>query len=369
MRVGMVAPPWLCVPPQGYGGTELVVDRLARGLRAAGHDVLLAATAGSTCPVPRVEGLAPPASGGGPCEQVVAELCHVLRAYDAMADVDVVHDHTVLGPMAAPRPLRVPVVTTNHSTFVCGLHELYRRIGHEVPVIAISRHQASLACDIPIRRVIHHGIDTDAIPVGHGLGGYAAFLGRMSPDKGAREAVLIARAAGVPIRLAAKMREDGEREYFDHRVAPLLGVDAEYVGELGPADKYELLGGAMALLNPIQWPEPFGLVMTEALACGTPVVTTTAGAAPEIVDDGVTGHTRDDLEELPAALLAAETLSRAACREAATTRFSVRAMVDAHLDVYAEVVAEHRQRRQGALVGTAGTVRPRETLVPRRRRG
>jgi glycosyltransferase involved in cell wall biosynthesis len=343
MRIGLVAPPWLPVPPHGYGGTEQVVDGLARGLQEAGHDVLLAAAAGSTCPVPLVPGLAPPASAGGPCELVVAELSHVLRAYDAMADVEVVHDHTVVGPVAAPRPLRVPVVTTNHGTFRCGLRDLYRRIGHEVPIVAISRHQASLAAEIPIRRVIHHGMDTECIPVGDGRGGYVAFLGRMSPDKGAREAVLIARAAGLPIRLAAKMREEGEREYFEHRVAPLLGSDAEYVGELSAADKYALLGGAMALLNPIQWPEPFGLVMTEALACGTPVVTTTAGAAPEIVDDGVTGYTRRDVEELPAALLAAAGLSRAACRDAAATRFSVPAMVEAHLKLYAEVVAEPRE--------------------------
>ena len=367
MRVGLIAPPWLSVPPKGYGGTEHVVDRLARGLEAAGHDVLLAAAAGSTCPVPMVEGLPPAAVGGSPGDQVMSELRHVIRAYDAMQRVDIIHDHTVAGPLTAPRPLRVPVVTTNHGTFVCALRDVYRRVAPEIPVIAISRHQASLAGDIPVRRVIHHGIDTDAIPVGDGRGGYAAFLGRMSPDKGAREAVLLARKAGVPLRLAAKMKEDGERQYFDECVEPLLGPDAEYVGELDTAEKYELLGGAMALLNPIQWDEPFGLVMIEALACGTPVVATTAGSAPELVDDGVTGYTRGDLADLPDALLAAPALSRHVCREVAATKFSVKAMTDAHVNLYAEVAAEHWEGRRGSLVITGRGGPPRNALLPRAR--
>jgi glycosyltransferase involved in cell wall biosynthesis len=358
MRVGLIAPPWLCVPPRGYGGTELVVDRLARGLQAAGHEVLLAAPVGSTCPVPLVEGLQPPPSGGSAGEQVISELRHVIRAYEALQDVDVIHDHTTAGPLVPCRPLRIPVVTTNHGTFVCGLGDVYRRVASEVPVIAISRHQASLAGEIPIRRVIHHGIDTDAIPVGDGRGGYAAFLGRMSPDKGAREAVLLARKAGVPVKLAAKMKEDDEVQYFNDCVEPLLGADAEYVGELDAAAKYELLGGAIALLNPIQWAEPFGLVMIEALACGTPVVATTAGSAPELVDDGVTGYTRSDLADLPDALLAAPALSRRSCRDAAATRFSVQAMTDAHVSLYEEVVAEHRGRFRGPLVATARAPRP-----------
>ena len=356
MRVGLIAPPWLCVPPRGYGGTELVIDRLARGLQAAGHDVRLAAPLGSTCPVPLVEGLAPPASGGSAGEHVMLELRQAIRAYDALQDVDVIHDHTVAGPLVPRRPLRTPVVTTNHGTFVCGLGDVYRRVAAEVPVVAISRHQASLAGEIPIRRVIHHGIDTDAIPVGDGRGGYAAFLGRMSPDKGAREAIVLAREAGVPLKLAAKMNEDGERRYFKDCVEPLLGADAEYVGEVDAAEKYALLGGAIALLNPIQWAEPFGLVMIEALACGTPVVATTAGSAPELIDDGVTGYTRRNLADLPEALLAAPALSRRTCRDVAATRFSVRAMTDAHVSLYAELVAEHRGRRG---VTTPRTPRPR----------
>ena len=349
MRIGLVSPPWLCVPPAGYGGTESVVDRLARGLVAAGHEVLLAAPAGSSCPVDRVEGLAPAVAAGAPNDHVLAELRHVTRAYAAMDDVDVVHDHTLAGPLCAPRPLPAPLVATNHGTFLAGFGDVYRAVPDDVSIVAISHHQASLAPGIPVRRVIHHGIDTDAIPVGRGRGGYAAFLGRMSPDKGAREAVLVARSAGVPLRLAAKMQDATEHEYFETRVRPLLGRDAEYLGELGERDKYDLLGGAIALLNPIQWPEPFGLVMIEALACGTPVVATTAGSAPELVDDGLTGFLRESVRELPAALMLAHTLCRTACRQAATQRFSVERMVDAHLDLYAEVTVGGRPLPAGAV--------------------
>jgi glycosyltransferase involved in cell wall biosynthesis len=338
MRIGLVAPPWLPVPPPAYGGIEAIVDRLARGLVASGHDVLLAATGDSTCPVPRVEGLA--ASGGDPgaVDAVVRELRHVSRAYAAMDGVDLVHDHTVSGPLLQRERVRVPLVTTNHGTFTGHLGELAGELGPEVTLVAISCHQASLARGIRVQQVIHHGLDVARVPVGRGDGAYACFLGRMSPDKGPREAVLIARRAGIPLLLAAKMREPSERAYFDECVAPLLGPDAEYVGELGETDKDELLGGAIALLNPIQWPEPFGLVMIEALAAATPVVATTAGSAPEIVDDGVTGFLRDAPADLADALGRAAELDRAACRLAAATRFSTERMVAEHVDLYTRLL-------------------------------
>jgi glycosyltransferase involved in cell wall biosynthesis len=160
----------------------------------------------------------------------------------------------------------------------------------------------------------------------------------MSPDKGAREAVLVARRAGVPLRIAAKMREDAEHDYFDAQVAPLLGDEAEYVGELDEPEKLELLGHGVALLNPIQWAEPFGLVMIEALACGTPVVTTSAGSVPEIVDDGVTGYISDDPADLAEALARVGQLDRSSCRKSAETRFSTQRMVADHVELYRDVV-------------------------------
>lgn len=334
MRIGLIAPAWLPVPPPAYGGIEAVVDRLARGFAAAGHDVVLAASQDSTCPVPIVSGTRRPSTPGGAMEGLAQEVSHVLRAYAAMDNVDVVHDHTVAGPLYSRRPRGTQVVTTNHGPFTDELGELYRHLDPEVGLVAISRHQASLENGTRVDAVIHHGIDVAGVPLGAGDGGYACFLGRMSPDKGPREAIIAARRAGLRLILAAKMREPQECEYFEEQVAPLLGAEAEYVGELSETEKYQLLQGAVALVNPIQWPEPFGLVMIEALATGTPVVTTSAGSAPEIIDDGVTGFVRDDLPGLADGLAAAGTLDRAACRAAAASQFSTERMVADHVDLY-----------------------------------
>jgi glycosyltransferase involved in cell wall biosynthesis len=358
MRIGLIAPPWVPVPPRAYGGTESVVDRLARGLVRAGHEVLLAAAANSTCPVPRVAGTMEPADDAPVCGDALTDLRHVVTSYAAMADVDVVHDHTLVGPLYRRPPRPTPVVTTNHGPFNSTLTSLYRSL-RDVAVLAISHHQASTAAGVPIAGVIHHGIDVDAVPEGSGQGGYASFLGRMSPEKGPREAALIARAAGVPLRMAAKLREPAERDYFEAEVEPLLCSDVEYVGELGPAEKLDLVGSSLALLNPIQWPEPFGLVMIEALATGTPVVATPAGSAPEIVDDGVTGHLRTGRASLASALLDAVQLDRGACRAAAARRFSTERMVGEHVRVYSDLLAGIPLPRTSGVAGRVQTVIPR----------
>jgi glycosyltransferase involved in cell wall biosynthesis len=346
MRIGLIAPPWLPVPPPAYGGTESVVDRLARGLVRAGHDVLLAAAANSSCPVPRVAGTAAAAARAPVCGDSVTELRHVITGYAAMGAVDVVHDHTIVGPLYREAHRVAPIVTTNHGPFDAVLTPVFRAM-RGVAVVGISHHQASTATGLPLAAVIHHGIDVDALPVGAGNGGYASFVGRMCPEKGPREAVMIARTAGVPLKMAAKMREPSERDYFESALKPLLGSDIEYVGELGPHDKMELIGESFALLNPMQWAEPFGLVMIEALAVGTPVVATPAGSAPEIVDDGVTGYLREAQLNLAAGLLEAADLDRSACRAAAVARFSSGRMVAEHLQLY-----------RGVLRGSVSTVGP-----------
>jgi glycosyltransferase involved in cell wall biosynthesis len=337
MRIGLIAPPWVPVPPQRYGGIEAVVDRLARGLVAAGHEVLLAAPRNSTCPVPQIEGSEEAEEGAPVCSDVNTELRHVLLSYAAMSEVDVIHDHTVVGPLLRRWDRSAPVVTTLHGPLDPKMAPIYRAF-RDVSVIAISHHQASTASGVPITRVIHHGLDLVEVPVGEGDGGYATFLGRMSPEKGPREAALIARTAGVPLRMAAKIREPAEREYFESEVRPLLSSDIEYLGELGVDDKFKLLGESFALLNPIQWSEPFGLVMIEALATGTPVVATPRGSAPEIVDHGVTGYLCKDRQSMTKALLDAAQLDRNACRAAACQRFDSRVMVNNHLELYDELV-------------------------------
>jgi glycosyltransferase involved in cell wall biosynthesis len=342
MLIGLIAPPWLPVPPPAYGGTESVIDRLARGLVRAGHDVLLGAAANSTCPVRRVPGTEEAVDGAPANGGAVTEIRHIVTSYAAMADVDVVHDHTMCGPMYGHRPVGVPIVTTNHGPFDDTLKSIYRAL-RDVPVIAISHSQAAMADGVRIAAVIHHGIDVAAARKGRGRGGFASFLGRMSPDKGPREAVLIARTAGVPLRIAAKLREPAEQEYFEAEVKPLLGADVEYVGELGEKDKLELVGESFALLNPIQWPEPFGLVMIEALAAGTPVVATPAGSAPEIVDDGITGYLRNDRLALAEALVAAADLNRSDCRAAAVARFDTDRMIREHVQLYTDLLGSDRR--------------------------
>ena len=334
MRVGLISPPWVPVPPTAYGGTEAVVDRLARGLVAAGHEVLLAAPAGSECPVPQVA----PAIEADPNEigKSLPELAHIISGYAAMGGMDVIHDHTLAGPLYRRRPPKVPVVVTSHGPFLAAERALFQAMQHDTAIVAISRHQASTAEGIRIAKVIHHGIDVDDIPVGAG-GEDVCFVGRMHPCKGVREAIEIARAADMSLRIAAKMQEPAEYEYFEAEIEPLLDSNISYIGELGPADKYALMGSSRALLNPIQWAEPFGLVMIEALATGTPVVTTPQGSAPEIVDDGVTGYLRQTTAGLAAALRDTATLDRARCRAAAHDRFSTERMVLDHLNLYTDL--------------------------------
>jgi glycosyltransferase involved in cell wall biosynthesis len=338
MRIGLIAPPGVPVPPPAYGGTESVVDLLARGLHDRGHEVLLAAAANSSCPVPRVAGCDEAPDTAPVSADAVTELRHIVRAYAAMTDVDLIHDHTLTGPVCGRAPAGTPVVTTAHGPFDETLRPVYAAM-RDVGIVAISHHQASTADGIPLAGVIHHGLDVAAIPVGGGGGGYASFLGRMSPEKGPREAALVARAAGVPLRMAAKLREPAERDYFDAEVRPLLCSDVEFLGELGSAEKLELVGDSFALVNPMQWAEPFGLVMVEALATGTPVVATPVGSAPELVDDGVTGYLRTDVPTLAAALLDAPRLDRAACRAAVCDRFSSERMVAEHIRLYEELVS------------------------------
>lgn len=343
MRIGILAPPWVPIPPPRYGGTEGVIDILARGLEAAGHEVFLWTTGESTCPVRRDHVLPTVNTHMGLAS---TELHHVLRGYEVLREwgADIIHDHSLTGPVYALSLTGPPVVTTTHGCFDAGALELYRTVGCRVPVIAISQDQASRGHGVKIAAVIHHGIDVDAFPFGTGGGDehgpYVAFLGRMAPQKGAHLAAEAARAAGWRLLIAAKMREPAERDYFEKEVEPLLGDSVTFLGEVDHGARVRLLQGATALLNPIRWPEPFGLVMVEAMACGTPVLSFPEGSAPEIVCEGETGFLCHDVADMARRLPAVGRLDRAACRASVTERFSVARMVDAHVALYRRIVAE-----------------------------
>lgn len=346
MKIGIIAPPWAAIPPIGYGGTEAVIDQLALGLQAAGNDVELFSVGESTCPVPTsfvldlAEGMRI-----GAC---VPELRHVSAAYDAMAaaGVEIIHDHTMAGPVLASIPgfAPTPVVTTNHGPFNDELNALYQRICSSVDVVAISHDQARRAKAVRIAAVIHHGVDVTSFPRGSGAGGYLLFLGRMAPEKGAHRAIRIARASGQRLLIAAKMREESERRYFEAEIEPMLGHDVEYVGEVHGHRKLSLLGDASALINPIRWPEPFGMVMIEALACGTPVLSFREGAAPEIVTHGTDGFLGETEHDLASAVRRLGLISREQCRATVEARFSTRLMTTRHLDLYSDIL----RRRGGA---------------------
>jgi glycosyltransferase involved in cell wall biosynthesis len=353
LRVGLIAPPWVPVPPVHYGGTELVVDLLARGLRTAGCEVVLFTTGDAACPVPR-RWLYPEALGTA--DAPAGERQHVEWAYATLGDVDVVHDHTEAGPaMTEAHDPAVPVVTTVHGRFTAPARALYASAATRgVAVVAISHAQRRAAPEVPVAAVIHHGVEPDDYPPGRGDGGYVLFLGRMSADKGAARAITIARAAGKRILLAAKMWEADELQYYAESVEPLLGDDAVFVGAVGGADKLVLLGGAEALVNPIRWPEPFGLVMIESLACGTPVLSFPEGAAPEIVKPGRTGFLCADEDEMVSKLALVGHLDRATCRASVQERFSATRMVSDHLRLYRRLVRDRRLATR-ALAAPAGT--------------
>lgn len=340
MRIGVIAPCAVPIPPPRYGGIEMVVDQLLHGIAAHGHEPVLFTVGESTHPAERRWSFE---EAAGTPEPPMLALRHSRDAYKSLRDVDVIHDHTSVGPtMVGSHPAGIPVAATLHGECIPTQVEALSPVDDRVSLIAISHDQRRSAPGLRFRQVIHHGLDVKQYSEGDGSGDYVLFLGRMEPTKGAHRAIDIARKAGHRILIAAKMWEPSERAYFSEYIEPRLGPDAEYIGEVGPEQKIELLQAARALVNPIRWREPFGLVMIESLACGTPVLAFPAGAAPEIVDDGVTGYLRDDENELADALAAVDQLSRDDCRDAAVRRFSTERMVLRHLALYAAMLGSER---------------------------
>jgi glycosyltransferase involved in cell wall biosynthesis len=356
MRIGVIASPWVPVPPPAYGGTESVVHNLCVGLDQRGHEVYLVTVGESTCPVMRTSVFDhPPAAIGEPASEIV----HARAAYALLQDVDVIHDHTTIGPQLLPESINVPVVTTVHGPFWPETRMMHATRPSGLSLVAISHAQRAMAPEVDVEAVIHHGIDLDRHRPGPGGGGFLMFIGRMSPDKGPDRAIEVARRAGMPLVLTAKMRSPSEISYFEERVRPLLGPDVTFLGEADLGTRLDLLRQAEALVNPIRWPEPFGLVMAEALACATPVLALPYGAAPEIVDDGVTGFLCDDLDDMVAAVGQLDRIDRAACRQAVEDRFSVDRMAADHEALYERLVERARADRADdlALAGMSAVSR------------
>ena len=267
LRIALVAPPWLPVPPHGYGGTERVIALLADGLAAAGHDVTLFAAAGSQTAARLVAPLdePPPVIGAAPDE----EAFHTMAAYLARDEFDLIHDHTSLGPaFAGLIPDGPPVVHTLHGPWTTGLKYKLGLVHDRVHLVAISHAQQRLNPAVHTVGVVHNGIDIDTHPYEAQKEDYLLFLGRINPDKAPDVAIEVAQKTGMPLTMVIKRSEPAEWEYWYDEVEPLVD-DSITVIEQPPHDvKVDLLGRARGLICPINWPEPFGLVFVEALACG-----------------------------------------------------------------------------------------------------
>ncbi len=337
LRIAMVAPPFFELPPTGYGGIEAVVSELIDTLVEKGHEVtLIGAGRNGTKALFRRTYATPQQARLG---EVLPEAVHAAAVAEILdgLEVDLVHDHTLLGPLQA-RGRTVPTVVTVHGPVIGEPGDYYRRLGADTHLVGISQAQRSFAPDLNWAGTVHNAIDARRCLFRTDKEDWVLFLGRCAPDKGMHLAIDVARAAGREIKLAAKCSEPAERCYFEAEIRPRLGAGVEWLGELAAPQKGEVLAAARCLLFPLQWEEPFGMVLIEALAAGTPVVTMPRGAVPEIVTDGVTGIIRARLEDLPAAVEAVGALDPHRCRQDVLDRFSPQVMATGYEAVYRRLV-------------------------------
>jgi glycosyltransferase involved in cell wall biosynthesis len=340
MRIAQVAPLVESVPPPGYGGTERVVAYLTDELVNEGHEVTLFASGDSQTNAKLV-----------PCaprslrldDTVVDHLAHQvvqLEAVAALADrFDIIHWHVDYFHFPMSRRLGVPHVTTLHGRLdLPDLVPVYDEFG-EMPIVSISDDQRAPLPQANWAATVYHGMPLDELLPHPEPGNYLAFIGRISPEKRADRAIEVARRAAMPLRIAAKV-DDQDREYFEREIEPLLEADhVDFIGEIGPEEKNDFLGGARALLFPIDWNEPFGLVMIEAMACATPVIAYRSGSVPEVIDEGESGFIVEDIESATAAVARLGEVDRSGVRSTFERRFSVARMAQDYLEVYERLVA------------------------------
>lgn len=346
MKIAMVAPLIESVPPQLYGGTERVVSALTEELVRRGHDVTLFASADSCTAAT----LVPCAARALRLEDALSDavaytLIELDMAYARADEFDLIHNHCDYLAFPFARRSTTPTVTTMHGRL--DLPEVRRLNARfpEQPLVSISDAQREALPDANWLATVYNGIDLGAYHFRPEAGNYLVFLGRISPEKRPDRAIEIARDTGMRLVIAAKV-DPADRDYYDHAIAPLIDdhTDIEFIGEVDDRGKDALLGGAYAYLFPIDWPEPFGLTMTEAMATGTPVVAYRAGSVGEVVIDGTTGFISDTLSGMVEAVGKIPTIDRRACRAHAEERFSVAEMADGYERVYRMLAQERLPR-------------------------
>ena len=350
MKIAQVAPLYESVPPQLYGGTERVVSYLTEELVALGHAVTLFATGDSETHaelVPIVEqGLRLGRQNDVPLAHHYVMLEQVLSCAQSF---DVIHFHTdFLHFGLARRLIGTPHVTTLHGRLdIPDLKPLFEEFW-DIPVVSISDAQRTPLSFANWQATVYHGLPVHAHEFNATPANYLAFLGRISPEKRVDRAIEIAKRAGLPLKIAAKI-DKADEEYVDDEIRPLLNHPlVDWVGEIGEEEKNEFLGNARALLFPIDWPEPFGLVMIEAMACGTPVIAFERGSVPEVIDNGISGYIVNTVEEAVDAVVKTEKLDRAGARSQFEKRFSARRMANEYLALYQRLI---EQRKRTAKVG------------------
>jgi glycosyltransferase involved in cell wall biosynthesis len=335
LRVAMLAPISWRVPPRHYGPWEQFASLLTEGLVERGVDVTLFATADSITRA-RLVGTVPIGYAEDPTlDAKVSEALHIASVFERADEFDLIHNSFDFLPLSFSRLVDTPVVTTIHgfsSERIVPVYERYNDVGHYVAISDSDRHER-----LEYAATIHHGIEMGSFTLGSGEGGYLLFFGRIHPDKGTVEAIEVAERAGLPLILAGIVQD---AEYFERLVEPRIdGSRVRYLGPVGPERRTGLLGGAVALLHLIDFDEPFGFSVVEAMACGTPVITYPRGSMPEIVRDGENGFTVASIEEAVAAVGAAGLLDRRAVRASVECRFGAAGMVEKYLALYEAVLA------------------------------
>lgn len=340
MQIAQVAPLFESVPPKFYGGTERVVSFLTEALVGLGHEVALFASGDSQTEAQLVPGWPRSLRLDGRSEQhIVPHMLELEHVFRRRSEFDVIHFHT--DPLHYPLVRRQPVphLTTLHGRL--DLPELVplMREFRDLPLVSVSQSQRKPLPWAGWQATVHHGLPRDLLRLGDGQGGYLAFLGRISPEKRVDRAIEIATRLGLPLRIAAKV-DMADKVYFERTIEPLLDNPlVEFIGEIGEREKQDFLGQALALLFPIDWPEPFGLVMIEAMACGTPVVAWRHGSVPEVLEPGLTGWVVDSLDEAVEATRQAGSLSRRRIRQRFEQRFTAERMALDYVSVYERLLA------------------------------
>ncbi|MFH0926287.1 MAG: glycosyltransferase family 4 protein [bacterium] len=342
MKIAQVAPLYESVPPRCYGGTERVVSYLTEELIRQGHEVTLFASGDSQSKARLIT--------CSPCalrlkkayvDHIAYHILMIDKVFKFVKNFDVIHSHIDYIPFPLARRGPIPFLTTLHGRLdLPELIEIYNEF-REMAIVSISNAQRRPVPFIDWQETVYHGLPVDLYKVYEGEGKYLAFLGRISPEKGVDLAIKIAKKVEMPLKIAAKIDKTDEK-YFEYVIKPLLNSNLiEFIGEVNEREKNEFLGNAYCLLFPIDWPEPFGLVIIEAMACGTPVIARCCGSVPEIMVDGVTGYIFETEEEAVEQIKKVSAIDRKRCRDVFEKRFTVEMMTNKYINIYKKLINGH----------------------------